>query len=242
MVVCCVGFLSSHMLFCSNKHDILKKVNVSFSLSNSLYYKPHEGFDNLMYIHVTPFLFKELIFNKSFYKNFAYLYSIFVSCSVHIKYFLLFGVLMCSCISVQINSFSCSVHLHVLWTDLCWESKGCSCSSALHHVGGKGLLLSCRGWISDVLFRGKVWFPSWELNSGVCQVLLQEKVDWRNLEWIFSFKYISQMDMWRCALLTVYMYREVRRKRGIEQIENPTGTHTGFHIRNTFPKCLKPFK
>lgn len=70
-----------------------------------------------MYIHVTPFLFKELIFNKSFYKNFAYLYSIFVSCSVHIKYFLPFGVLMCSCISVQINSFSCSVHLHVLWTD-----------------------------------------------------------------------------------------------------------------------------
>lgn len=112
MVVCCVVFLFSHMLFCSNKHDILKKkVNVSFSVWNSLYYKPCEGFDNLMYVHVTPFLFKELIFNKSFYKNSAYLYSIFLSCSVHIKYFLPFGILMCSFISVQINSFSGSIHL-----------------------------------------------------------------------------------------------------------------------------------
>lgn len=57
------------------------------------------------------FLFKELIFNKSFYKNSAYLYSIFMSCSAHIKYFLSFGILVCSCFNVQINSFSHSVHL-----------------------------------------------------------------------------------------------------------------------------------
>lgn len=96
------------MLLCSNKHDIFKKeVNVSCSVWNTLYYKTHKGFDNLMYIHVTLFLFKELIFNKSFYKMSPYLHSILVSSSVHIKYSLPFGILICSCTSIQINSFSC---------------------------------------------------------------------------------------------------------------------------------------
>lgn len=80
---------------------------------------------------------------------------------------------------------------------------------------------------------------NWALLCVLCQVLLQETVGWSNLEWIFSFKYISQMYMWQCALLTVYMHWEIRRRRGIEQIENlPTGIHTGFHIRNTFPEWL----
>lgn len=53
---------------------------------------------------------------------------------------------------------------------LCRERRGCSCFSALHNAGGKELLLSCRGWISDVLLTGKLWFLSWELSSGVCCV------------------------------------------------------------------------
>lgn len=36
---------------------------------NRLYYKLRTVSDNLMYIHATLFLVKELIFNKSFYKK-----------------------------------------------------------------------------------------------------------------------------------------------------------------------------
>lgn len=71
------------------------------------------------------------------------------------------------------------------------------------------------------------------------------KTKWAGEIWN-GFSPSNTFPKWICGgvpwLLTVYIYREIRRRRGIKQIENPTGTHTGFHIRNTFPKCLKPFK
>lgn len=116
-----------------------------------------------------------------------------------------------------------------------WVGKSCCCLA-------EDEFLLC---FSQVRFDS--WAGSWALVCVVCRVPLQEKGGWSNLEWIFSFKYISQMDMWQGAPTVNSLYvqgnREERRNRadrksGTQKI----GVHTGIYIRNTFPKWLKPFK
>lgn len=68
------------------------------------------------------------------------------------------------------------------------------------------------------------WAGSWALVCVVCQVLLQEKVGWSNLERIFSLKYISQMDMWQCARTINSLYvlgnREEQKNRANRKWEH----------------------
>lgn len=96
-----------------------------------------------------------------------------------------------------------AVHVSLLFR--MWVGKSCCCLAE-----DKFLMCFWQG-------RFDSWAGSWVLVCAVCQVLLQKKVGWGNLEWVFSIKYISQMDTWQCALTLNSLYvkgnREEKRNR-----------------------------
>lgn len=71
------------------------------------------------------------------------------------------------------------------------------------------------------------------------------KRKWAGVIWN-GFSPSNTFPKWICGSvpgpLTVYMYWEIGRSRRIEQTENGNTYWLSVYIRNTFPKCLKPFK